>query len=117
MRKPRRWPVYVCVLLGTFVLLVLLSALIEAPSADAQPADTGRAVAGAVIAPAVMPSPETAPQANATEQACLPYALFTFLSLMLPLLVSESDRNGRILRRRRYVRSFHPVFKQELACG
>lgn len=117
MRKPHRWPIFICVLLGVFVLLVLFSALIEAPAADTQPEDTGRAVAGAVIAPAVMPSPETAPQASATEQACLPYALFAFLSLMMPLLVSESDRNGRILRRRRYVRSFYPVFKQELACG
>lgn len=117
VHKLRRWPMVVCVLLGTFVLLVLFSALIETPATDAAPADAGRAVAGAVMAPAVMPSPETAPQAGATQQACLPFALFAFLSLLLPPLVSESDRNGRILRRRGYVRSFYPVFKQELACG
>jgi len=116
MRRPRRWPVVLGVLLCAFGLFVLLSALIEAPAADAQPAEEQPAAA-AMLLPAVMPTLESAPDTRGTSGAALPLALLAGLSLALPLLVSGSDANGRVLRKRRYARSFYPVFKQELACG
>ena len=47
----------------------------------------------------------------------LSVAFWACLGLVLPLPVAGRDANGRVLRKRRYARSFHPLFKQELACG
>ena len=43
--------------------------------------------------------------------------LFAVTLLILPCLQCICDANGRVLRQKRYVRSFYPVFKQDLACG
>jgi hypothetical protein len=117
VRKPRRWPVVLLALLCVFGLIALLSALIEAPAADVEPAPDNHPVSAAVLLPAVMPSPETAPDARSINGACLPFVLLASLSLLLPPPVAGRDANGRVLRRRRYARSFYPVFRQELACG
>ncbi|MCE5342326.1 MAG: hypothetical protein LLF96_01870 [Eubacteriales bacterium] len=117
MRKPRRWPVFVGVLLCAFGLLLLLSALIEAPAQDTSPAADPHAVTGAMLLPAAPPAPETASQSRWVGGAFLPGAFLLCLLMALPLLVKSSDANGRILRKKRYVCSFYPVFKQELACG
>ncbi len=117
MRKPRRWPVVLCALLCAFAFFVLLSALIEAPAAPAEPAQANLPVSNAVLLPAVLPSPETPPEARGISGACLPFVLFFSLAPVLPKLAPGRDANGRVLRRRRYVHSYYPVFKQELACG
>lgn len=117
MRRQRRWPISLFVMLFAIGVLLLLSALIEAPAADAQPADTAPAAAHTVLLPAVLPSPETPVEARNLTGAFLPPMLFVGLLCMLPLLVPGSDANGRVLRKRRYARSFYPVFRQELACG
>ena len=116
-RKHRRWPIVLGVLLCAFGLLLLLTALIETPADEAAPVTDSHAAVGAQLLPAVLPSPETAPMARETGETFLPFALFLSLALALPRLVRGSDANGRILRKKRYARSYHPVFRQELACG
>ncbi len=121
MRKGihRRGFVLLGLLLCTFVLLVLLSALIEAPAQTAAPADAtaSHTLTGTVLAPAVLPTHESAPEARGMDTGFLSVAFWACLALVLPLPVAGRDANGRVLRKRRYARSFHPLFKQELACG
>ena len=45
------------------------------------------------------------------------FAFAAFAVLPLPLPGICRDRNGRVLRAGRYVKSFYPIFRQELACG
>ena len=117
MRKNRRWLWTLGLLVALLALLLLLSALVETPAAGAQAAQDSQPVTNAMLLPAMPPPSETAPQHQATQESYLPVALLTFLTLSLALSVAGRDANGRVLRRRRYVRSFYPVFKQELACG
>jgi len=117
MRKHSRLPIVLGIVLGAFALLVLLSALIEGPATDADPAEPAHTLADTTLTPAVMPSPETASVARTTGAAYLPVALLMCLALALPLPVYGKDANGRVLRRRRYARSFYPVFRLQLACG
>jgi hypothetical protein len=117
MRKHSRLPVVLGVILGVFALLLVLSVLVEGPADDATPAETSHTLQSTTLAPAVMPSPETAPEARGVSATYLPIALLACLALALPLLVSGKDANGRVLRRRRYAHSFYLVFRQELACG
>jgi len=119
MRKPRRWLVFLGALLCVFGLLFLLNALCGTPAEAALPegATPAHAMASAPLLTAVLPSTESAPVARGVSYDGLALALLSCLALTLPLLVSGSDANGRVLRKGRYVRSFYPVFKQELACG
>ena len=117
MRKHKHWPIAIGLLLCAFALLWMLSALVEAPAADAPRPLPMHQLADAVF----LPANPTAGEAAATARAMIsgnPFiVLFAAFALTLPTLAKGRDANGRILRRRSYVRSFYPVFKQELACG
>ena len=117
MRKNRRWLWTLGLLVAILGLVLLLSALVETPAADAQAMPDNQPLAHTMLLPAVPPSPETASQSQATQESYLPVALLSFMAFSLALPVCGRDANGRVLRRRCYVRSFYPVFKQELACG
>jgi hypothetical protein len=117
LRKPSRFAVVVCVLLCVLGLLLLLSALVDTTAQDVALVPEPHTVTGAILLPATLPSPETAPLPRCAGGAFLSVAFLLFMLSSLPLLVRGSDANGRILRRKRYVCSFYPVFKQELACG
>jgi len=117
MRKHRGWPLPLVVFLFTLGLLLLLSALVETPadiSATAIPVTT---IADTMLIPAVPPTPETAAVWNGLQPTYLTFMLFFCLALTLPRLVTASDANGRVLRKKRYARSYYPLFRQDLACG
>ena len=117
VRKNRRWLWTLGLLVAILGFVLLLSALVETPAADTQAAQDSRPITNAMLQPAVPPSSETASPQQAAQESYLPVALLTYMALSLALPVSGRDANGRVLRRRCYVRSFHPVFKQDLACG
>ncbi len=115
MRVSRRYIVMFSVLLLCAGLLFLLSALIETPEPEAVPAELPQAT-GVTAFVSMPPAPTTA--AGLPAPAWLRVAaLFAAVIVMLPRLLCTTDANGRVLRKRRYVRCFHPVFKQEIACG
>lgn len=96
--------------------LLLLSALIEspaAPDAAAEEPPVAHAIAAYVCMPPAPASESLTPSAAWLRIA----ALFAFVILSVPCLLCTCDANGRVLIKRRYVRSFHLVFKQEFACG
>lgn len=96
--------------------LLLLSALVETPQAEAA-APAELPAARSVTAFAVMP-PAPASAAPSAMGAWLKIAgLFAVVVLLLPRLNCTCDANGRVLCKRRYARSFYPVFRQDLACG
>ena len=117
MRKHRRWPVILGLVLCAVALLLLLSTLVDTPADATQPVPSAPSVADSVLLPAIPPSSDSITVQRGAEAAYLPYALFLCLAFVLPQLQTGSDANGRILRKKRYARSFYPVFRQELACG
>lgn len=117
MRRPRRWPVALCVALCALGLVLLLSLLVETPGDAAQPAQDTRPVVDALLLPAVLPAAETAPAVREQNESFCFAAFWALLAPALPLLVRGIDANGRVLRRRRYARSYYPLFRQDLACG
>ncbi len=117
MRKHRRWPMLLGVFLFTLGLLLLLSALVETPADVSATVMPVTSIADTMLIPAVPPTPETATAGNVLQQTYLTFMLFFCLALTLPKLVTASDANGRVLRKKRYARSYYPVFRQDLACG
>lgn len=117
MRKRRRWPAILGIVLFAAAMLLLLSTLVETPADTDQPVPSAPSVADTVLLPAIPPSFDTVTVQRSAESAYLPYALFLCLAFVLPQLKTGSDANGRVLRKKRYARSFYPVFRQELACG
>lgn len=117
MRKPRRWPTVLVTVFFALGLLLLLSALVEAPAGDAHTARDLPAVADAMMLTAAPSAGEAVAQARAEVASNVTFAMWALFALALPLLVSGTDANGRVLRRRSYARSYYPVFRQELACG
>jgi hypothetical protein len=117
MRRSNHWTGVICLLFGLLSLLLLLSALIQAPAEDAAPVVNTIHTVDAILLPAAQPVTETASDAHTACAAFLSIAFLALLASAAPRLVSGIDANGRVLRRRRYVRSYYPVFKQELACG
>lgn len=116
MRKPHRFLYGLLTLFAMLTLGLLLSALVETP-ADVSPDAAGLPVVGAQFMPAVPITPEQAANGRVLAEGLRSLSPFAVISLMLPLLVIGIDANGRVLRKRRYVQSYYPVFKQELACG
>lgn len=111
--KNRAFP-WLVALFGLLLLLLLLSALVETPAAPAaeisQPA--------AVQYLAAMPlTPESTVGWRGLADVLRLFTSVICAVLPLPLLCICRDRNGRVLRAGRYVRSFYPIFRQELACG
>ncbi len=113
--KHRLFVFLVALLIGLGMLL-LLSALIETPQAEtAEPAELPSA--HSVTAFAGMPPVPTSAAASAFGAWLKIAGLFAVIAMLLPRLNCTCDANGRVLCKRRYVRSFYPVFKQDLACG
>ena len=118
MHRPHRWLWAFALLFAALLALLLLSSLIETPAdASTPPAPLMAPVMDAAFLSAAMPSLETAPQARVLGAVFLSLPLWAFLTLALPLRVAGRDANGRVLRRRRYARSFYPLFRLQLACG
>lgn len=116
MRKPHRFLYGLCVCLALLALCLLLSALVETPTELSDAANSMPAL-GAQFMPAVPGTPEPLVGGRLLTDALRGLAPLCALALLLPLAVTGVDANGRVLRKRRYVQSYYPVFKQELACG
>jgi len=99
--------------LGT---LLLLSALIESPAAPDAAAEE-QPVAHTISAYVSMPPAPTSESVTSSAAWLRVAALFAFVIVSIPCLQCTCDANGRVLKKRRYVRSFHLVFKQDVACG
>ena len=115
MRVSRRYIVVFITLLLCAGLLFLLSALIETPAPEAEAAEPP-AAHGVTAFVSMPPAPTTADGLPAAAWLRVA-ALFAAVVAMLPRLLCTTDANGRVLRKRRYVRCFHLVFRQEIACG
>jgi hypothetical protein len=112
----RRVFVFIIALICFFGALLLLSALINAPAATDAVAEEPP-VARSISAYVSMP-PTPASESVASSAAWLRIAaLFAFVIVIVPCMQCTCDANGRVLIKRRYVRCFHLVFKQEIACG
>jgi hypothetical protein len=112
----RRLFVFLVVLLCALGALLLLSALIESPTAqDAAPVElpVAHTITTFVSMP---PTPTSAPSFPAAAWSRLA-ALFAVVAILIPRQNCTCDANGRVLCKRRYSHSFYPVFKQDLACG
>ena len=96
--------------------LLVLSALLETP-ASAEPEPAEPSAANSVTAFAGMPPAPTNESAQPAAEWLRVAALFAAVTVLLPLILCICDANGRVLRKRSYVRSVHHVFKQEIACG
>ena len=116
MRKQRHLLYWLVALLCVAVFLLLLSALVETPTAPA-PAVDSRAVAAVQTITALPLTPEGASGWRGLLDMLRLFVFIAFAVLPLPLLFACRDQNGRVLRAWRYVKSFYPIFKQELACG
>ena len=112
----RRLFVFFIAMLCTLGALLLLSALIDAPAAEdavAEDLPIAHSITAFVNMP---PTPTSAPEMPVGAWLRVA-ALFAAVIVIIPRLQCTCDANGRVLRKRRYVRSFHLVFKQEIACG
>ena len=116
MRSHSRLAFALCACLCALVLALLLSALVEGPAA-AQSAPVTCAAAETVFLPAGSPATELPAVARGLWATFALLALMTVRDLALPARKAGGDADGRVLRKRRYVRSFYPLFRQELACG
>lgn len=116
MRKPRLvWNALMTVL-GVLSLLLLLGVLVETP-----PAQGAEPPAASVLAtrfePAVPLLPETGGLPRAPGEGLRYAAAPAAIAPALLAAVAHCDANGRVVRRRSYVRSFYPLFRLNLACG
>ena len=109
--RATRW---LLALLGLLLLLLLLSALVETPTA---PAVANQPAAVPQYLTAMPLTPESAVGWRGLADVLRLFAFAAFAVLPLPLPGICRDRNGRVLRAGRYVKSFYPIFRQELACG
>jgi hypothetical protein len=116
MRKQRHLCYWLGALLALLLLALLLSALVEAPLAPA-PATADAPPAAARLLPALPLTPESAAGWRSLADALRLFAMALFAAPVLPPLALYADRNGRVLRAGSYVKSFYPIFRQELACG
>jgi len=112
-------------LFGALLLILLLSALVEAPVSDGT-GDT--ATLEPVIFYHIALPPSAIPARDGFETFVLSAssALLVSYTITLPgllaLVASAAfsacrDANGRWIRKKRYVNSVYQVFRQEIACG
>lgn len=114
MRKPSRLLYWLVALFAVLTLLLLLSALVETPAAPA--ADPAPAAA-AMNLTALPLTAEGMAGWRGFWDALLPLLFIALAAPQVPPLPGARDRNGRVLRAGRYVKSFYPIFRQEFACG
>ncbi len=106
-------------LLGTGLFLLLLSALVVSTADGATAA--APAPSSASVRAVLMPAPTT-DAASATlparqrETRAPLWGMLLCLCAVLPL-PGLRDANGRVVRARRYVSSFYPLFRPEVAGG
>ena len=112
----RRLFVFLIVLLCALAALLLLSALLNAPAAGDAAAEAPPIAHSITAFVNMPPTPTSAPEMSVGAWLRVA-ALFAAVILIIPRLLCTCDANGRVLNKRRYVRSFHLVFKQEIACG
>jgi hypothetical protein len=112
----RRLFVFLAAMFCLFGALLLLSALIDAPEAGDAVAEEPP-VAHSITAFASMPPTPTSASEMSAGAWLRVAALFAAATVIIPILQCACDANGRVLSKRRYVRSFHLVFKQEVACA
>jgi hypothetical protein len=96
--------------------LLLLSALVESTAAVDQ--ETAELPAAHTIT-AFVSMPPTPTTASALSPAAWLRiaALFAAAVLLIPCQTCTCDANGRVICKRRYVRSYYLVFRPEFACG
>ena len=101
----------------TALFLLLLSALVVSPEADAPMPDSTPLV-GARLMPLSLPMTG---MGDAQAQRPVPPRVFAMLLLCvlgaLPSPVLKRDANGRVLQAKRYENSFYQVFHPEIAGG
>ncbi|MBE0600389.1 MAG: hypothetical protein IH607_01275 [Firmicutes bacterium] len=112
----RRLFITFVVLLIALGALLLLSSLLVTPQAQAAEA-AEQPVARFFTAFTGMPPAPTSAAASGLGAWLKIAGLFAAAAILLPRLNCTCDANGRLLCKRRYVRSFYPVYKQDLACG
>ncbi len=113
----RRLFLFFIALFCMFGILLLLSALtVSSAVEEALPDEQSTAHAFTTTLFTMPPSPTTSSPVSACGWLRIA-ALFAAALLILPCLTCICDANGRVLCQKRYVRSFYPVFKQDLACG
>ena len=116
MRRQGHLLCWLGALLALLLLVLLLSALVEAPPAP-EPAAEDAPPAAARLLPALPLMPESPAGWRSLADTLRLFAVAVFAALALPPLTLCVDQNGRVLRAGRYVKSFYPIFRQELACG
>ena len=113
----RLWKI-LAVALGVCAIVLMLSALVEAPAALPDAAGPVHAPAAVAMIPAAVPPAADAAEALKAEEAPARFpAVFALSAAATVVLVAGSDANGRVLRKKRYAASFYPLFRLELACG
>jgi hypothetical protein len=112
----RRVFVFIIALICFLGTLLLLSALIESPAAPDVVAEEPP-VAHTISAYVSMPPTPECESVTSSAAWLRVAALFAFVIVIVPCVQCACDANGRVLKKRRYVRCYHLVFKQEVACG
>lgn len=104
--------------LGALLVLLLLSALVEGPSADPAEQAPPSLAAGFVLIPKALPA-EPEPLGSEHPPEVEPGSLYVLHSQASRLAHAPAgcDANGCVVRTQRYVRSAYQVFRQEAACG
>ncbi len=99
-------------------VLLLLSALVEAPAAPAADAPESAPIHVRLL-PDALPAPEGPADSVARPVTARAVALLALCAALcaLPAVSGRRDANGRVLRRRRYVQSVYQVYHQEAASG
>jgi hypothetical protein len=113
----RRLFIFMVALLCVLGSLLLLSALIESPAAEPQAEQEELPAAHTITAFVSMPPTPTSASAFPLSVWLKTAALFAAAIIFLPRLDCACDANGRVVCDRSYIRSYHPVFRQEFACG
>lgn len=107
-------------LLGAFFLLLILSALVEAPtSSEASEASQGgpTIVHHAELLPCTVPLAEDSVVAPPSPRHTLSAVAIPGTLMAIPTCENSLDANGHWVQQKRYVRSVYQVFRLELASG
>ena len=115
MQRRLRWPLWLGLFLCAALLLLCLSALIEAPAAAV--GDPPRPVRLAVQFETALPLAPEPVTASRPQWDGLRTAALLLLATALALPSAARDANGRVLRRRQYVKCYYPLFRLQLAAG
>lgn len=116
MRNSRSWIIWA--VLCAACLLLLGSALLETPESAPETSADVTAKLHVTLLPYTVPAPEQ--QADSLQSRAPERARDALPAQDAPKLISAAapcDANGRVIRCKRYVRSFYQSYHQETACG